>query len=250
MPIKKTEESKMELAKYIVLTKDKKEVRFFAIGTIDDNKTFTGIIHDYTGGGNNKERLVFKDKWIPNEISNEALEWDVEVELFNSISPYTVEQIETAMDKFICFDTDVLNYVPQNGTMKYYSDGVLIDNMTVNVPFGLGNTTFIDGYEIGDVMSLEEIELQKKIKSFVRNLELADCIRVGDSPLLECWNVILTEGDFDLISTSWENEDGLYEYGLNLEDITDIEFKDGKYHIAALDKETVTLYRMNVLGGK
>lgn len=242
----------MELAKYIVLTKNRKEVRFFAIGTIDENKTFTGIMHDYTGGGSNEERLVFKDKWIPNKISNEALEWDTEVELFNSISPYTVEQIETAMDKFICYDTDVLNYVPQNGTMRYYSDGVLIDNMATNVPFGLGNTTFIDGYEISDVMSSTEIELQKEIKSFVDNLNGADIIRVNDSPLLESWEIFIEMGDFDLISTSWREENGLWEFGLNEDNIKEIKKEGNIYKISTFDSEyedKITLYELKVIGG-
>ena len=176
----------MKISKYIVLTEDKKEVRFFAIGLVNDDETFTGIIHDYTGGGNNEERLVFKDKWVPNEILNEPLEWDAEVELFNSIAPYTVDQIETAMDEFICYDTDVCNYVPQNGTTRYYSNnGVLIDNMKICVPFGLGNTTFVDGYEITEVLSMQEIELQKKINSFISMLGKADIIQIDNSPFLE-----------------------------------------------------------------
>ena len=158
---------KTELAKYIVLTKNKKEVRFFAIGYIDNNKTFTGIIHDYTGAGNYEERLVFKDEWITTEVDGEPLEWDTQVELFNSISQYTVEQIETTMDKYICFDTDLSNYVPQNGTMRYYNNNVLIDNMSLNVPYGLGNTSFIDGYEITEnIVKIEEtVEAIKTYKN-------------------------------------------------------------------------------------
>ena len=252
MPIKKTEESKMELAKYIVLTEDKKEVRFFAIGLVDDDESFTGIIHDYVGGGNNKERLVFKDKWIPNEILNEPLEWDDEVELFNSMSPYTVDQIETEMDKLICYDTDVYNYVPQNGTMKYYNEGVLIDNMSRPVPFGLGITTFLDGYEITEVLSLQEIELHKKIKSFVDNLSNADVIRVNDSPLLESWEIFIEMGDFDLISTSWREENGLWEFGLNEDNIKNIKREGNSYKISTFDSEyedTITLYELKVIGG-
>jgi hypothetical protein len=142
----------MKLATYIVLTEDKKEVRFFAIGIINEDKTFTGIMHDYTGAGNNEERLVFRDKWIPNSLDSEPLEWDAQIDIFDKISPYTVGQIETAMDKFICYDTKVQNYVPQHGMMRYYQDRVLIDNMTIHVPYGLGNTCFIDGYEILDTL--------------------------------------------------------------------------------------------------
>ena len=143
----------MTVAKYIVLTKDKKEVRFFAAGIVNEDNTFTGIMHDYTGGGNYEEKLVFEDKWIPEvDSNNEPLEWDEEVEIFNTLSPtLTVQKIEDALDEFICYDTGVFNYVPQNGMMRYFSDnGVLIENMSFRVPYGLGNTTFIDGYEISE----------------------------------------------------------------------------------------------------
>ena len=250
---KKTEESKMELAKYIVLTKDKKQVRFFAIGIVDDNKTFTGIIHDYVGGGVHEEALIYKDKWITIEENNEPLEWDAQIELFNSISSYTVDRIETVMDKFICYDTEVFNYVPQKGTMRYYSDGVLIDNMTVNVPFGLGSNTFIDGYEITEVLSIEEIEFQKEIKSFMNNLSNADDIRVNDSPLLESWEISIEMGDFDLISTSWTEEDELWEFGLNEDNIKEIKREGSCYKISTFNskhEDKITLYELKVIGGE
>jgi len=192
----------MNLAKYIVLTENKKEVRFFAIGLINNDKTFTGIMHDYTGCGNYEERLVVNDKWIPDSINNEPLEWDEQVELFDSMSPYTVDQIETKMDEFIVYDTDVFNYLPQDGTMQYYGENsVLIDNMSLNVPYGLGNTCFADGYEISEVITIDEIEKIKAIKSFKNNLDNADVIRVDNSPLLESWEIFIELGDFDLIST-------------------------------------------------
>jgi hypothetical protein len=144
----------MQIAKYIVLTKDKKEVSFFAAGVVDDDSTFTGIIHDYTGGGNYEERLVFEDKWIPDADNNkEPLEWDECVDIFNLLSPVKVSEIEDALDRFICYDTDVFNYVPQNGMMRFYDEnGVLIENMSPRVPYGLGNTSFIDGNEIVDTI--------------------------------------------------------------------------------------------------
>ncbi|WP_152184410.1 hypothetical protein [Sulfurimonas indica] len=142
----------MNVAKYIVLTKDKKEVRFFAAGIVNEYGTFTGIIHDYTGGGNYEEKLVFEDKWIPEvDSNNEPLEWDTQVEIFNTLSSLTVDKIEDSLDRFICYDTEVFNYVPQNGMMRYFDpDGVLVDNMSLRTPYGLGNTSFVDGYKIVD----------------------------------------------------------------------------------------------------
>jgi len=121
------------------------------------HNTFTGIIHDYVGGGNNQEGLIFQDKWIPKaDKQNECLEWDEQVKMFNSLAPCTVEQIEDKIDQFICYDTDISNYVPQNGTMRYYQDKVLIDNMSKNVPYGLGNTSFIDGYKIQESLDYKD----------------------------------------------------------------------------------------------
>ena len=143
----------MTVAKYIVLTKDRQQVRFFAAGVINAENTFTGIMHDYTGAGNYEEKLVFEDKWIPEvDSKGEALEWDTMVEIFNTHSPLSVDKIEDALDRFICYDTNVFNYVPQNGMSRYFSDRVLIENMSLTVPYGLGNTTFIDGYEINESM--------------------------------------------------------------------------------------------------
>ena len=94
---------------YIVLTQDKKEVRFFLAGVINDNNAFTGIMHDYTGAGNHEECLVVEDKWVPitDVVLDMPIEWEVQVRVFNKLSPVTVEQIEDAMDKYICFDTDI-----------------------------------------------------------------------------------------------------------------------------------------------
>lgn len=148
-------------AKYITLTKDKKEVQFFVAGIINEDNTFTGIMHDYTGGGNYEEVLVYKDKWIPtSDQNNEPLEWDEQVEIFNTLSSITVDKIETDLNKIIYFDADVLNYVPQSNQIKYFNDnlGILIDNMLFNIPYGLGYTSFFDGYKI-----TESLEYNKSI---------------------------------------------------------------------------------------
>ena len=135
---------------YIVLTKNKKEVRFFLAGIINENNTFTGIMHDYTGGGNFEECLVFEDKWIPitDIVLDMPLEWDDQVAIFDKLSPVTVAEIEDVMDKYLLFDTDTLNYVPQKGTEHLYENGVLMDNISMVIPYGLGNTIFCDGYEV------------------------------------------------------------------------------------------------------
>ena len=58
----------MKFAKYIVLTEDKTEMRFFAIGTVDKNDAFTGIMHDYSSG-NYEERIATHDTSYNTKIT-------------------------------------------------------------------------------------------------------------------------------------------------------------------------------------
>ena len=135
------------LSHYIVLTSDEKEVRFFVSGYIEDNKEFTGIMHDYTGGGNYEECLLIKDKFVPtfDSSSNEPLEWDEQVNIFNQYSAISVDKIESDIDKFIEYNTENFNYVPKKEAISKFENGVLMENISLNIPFGLGNTSFIDG---------------------------------------------------------------------------------------------------------
>jgi len=153
----------MTISKYIVLTEDKKEVRFFIAGIINNDNTFTGIMHDYVGGANYQESLIYQDKWLPtDDEKGEALEWDEQVKIFNKLSPTMIEKIETNLDKYIVYDTDFFNYVPRGDKMNYLRyDGALIENMSFRVPFGLGNTSFEGGYEITELITfLEEVNVE------------------------------------------------------------------------------------------
>jgi len=242
----------MEISKYIVLEKEgKKDVRFFAIGVVDDNNEFTGIMHDYTGAGNYEERLVFRDKWLPDyDVDGESFDWDEIVSRFDGISDFTVEDIETEIYKIMAYNTVGWNYEILEESMKLFGDGkVLIDNMSLNVPYGLGNTTFIDGYEISETMTMEEVVKQTRIKNFRDSLSRSDAIRINSGPLLENWDVNISLGEFDLISTSWNDEDNLFEYGLSEENIENIKIDFGIYKIKKYDIEEadcIYLYRMTI----
>ncbi len=235
-------ELKVKLSRYIVLTQDKKEIRFFIAGIFDVNKMFTGVMHDYTGAGNYEERLVVKDKWIPTVEDGEPLEWEYEIELFDSIAGVTLEEIEDSNGEFMYLDTDAFNYVPEEDTLPWYNDGVLIDKCSKVIPFGLGNTTFAEGYEIKETLEEEEI-IDMIIDKFSTSLNNADVIRIDDGPLLENW-----KGDFDLISTSWEEEGLTYEVGIDRNSIEYITHSKGKYTIVTEDNPdneiNVFLYKL------
>jgi hypothetical protein len=223
-------EDKMNIAKYIVLTEDKKEVRFFAAGIVNEDDTFTGIMHDYIGSGDYKERLVFMDKWIPEaDLNNEPLEWDEEVEIFDTLSPtLTVQDIEDALDEFICYDTDVFNYVPQNGMMRYFVDGVFIDNISLRVPYGLGNISFIYGYAIVESIEykitsnnddLQEVELhEERADRTLHGLKNGLAYYNYEGVHFRVFNSFedglhwLDNGDDDLVIAEFENEQELDSY--------------------------------------
>ena len=158
----------MKISKYIVLTENKKEVRFFVAGIINSDNTFTGIMHDYCIDREDYiERLVFEDKWISIvDSSNKPLDWDEQVAIFNELAvkpflPLTVEAIEGELWKFIDYDTCTYqNYVPLEEALdEYFPEGVCIKHMSKYVPYGLGITSFVDGYKI-----VKSIEYNRKIE--------------------------------------------------------------------------------------
>ncbi len=249
----------MKIVKYIRLNESKKEVQFFAVGVIDENGLFNGIVHDSVGKGDYKERLVFGDKWIPEFNENgQPLDWDEQVRLFEELAVFpscsiTLDEIETELFKYVEYDTSIFNYTPLEEALSAFADGVLLEGMSLDdVDYGFGESVIEHGFKVEEEISFEEIATRKRINSFVKNLDNADCIRIGDSPLLEYWSVAINE-EYDLISTSW-NEDGLeYQFGLNIDNIEDVEFKHGQWLISTFGKnyqEKITFYKMETLGGE
>ena len=249
----------MKIAKYIRLDESKKEVQFFAAGVIDDNGLFNGIVRDSIGKGDYKERLVFGDKWIPEFDENDKpLNWDEQMSLFEELAVFpffklTLDDIETELFKYVEYDTSIFNYVPLEETLLEFADGVLLEGMSLDdIDYGFGESVIEHGLKVEEEISFEEIATRKKISSFVKNLDNADCIRIGDSPLLEYWSVSIDE-EYDLISTSWNEDDLEFGFGLSIDNIEDVEFKDGQWLISTFDKyyqEKITLYKMETLGGE
>lgn len=160
---------KNELGNYIVQDEHSIEVRFFLVGVIIDGK-FTGMMHDYCGGGVYEEALVVNDIFIPTLIKNETpTEWDDEVTMFESCTTLSIHDLNTAIEEYMTFDTEVLNYVTNDNFKKKADNRVLVEGLPLAIPYGLGNTSFIDGYELEGCNSVGEddidtfsIELLKK----------------------------------------------------------------------------------------
>jgi hypothetical protein len=116
------------------------------------------MMHDYTGSGNYEEQMVFMDEFVPNSYSDgEPMEWDDHIDLYNKLmkNDRAYLKIENELDEWMYFETadDILNYVLQDGVEEYARESgeklVIIDGLSLTIPYGLGNTSFhVDGYEI------------------------------------------------------------------------------------------------------
>ena len=138
---------------YYIVANDDNSIRFFVIGYFIDGK-FSGVMHDYTGAGNYEEKLVYNDQFIPDSTLNgEQTEWDHQIDLFESLTGlcYTTDLEPYIEDKFITYDTKQFNYVIADNQHNKFTDNVLIHNCNLCIPYGLGNTSFVDGYEINTI---------------------------------------------------------------------------------------------------
>ena len=209
------------------INKEKTTIRFFAAGVINSDDTFTGIVHDCLGDDRYGERLMVKDRWI---IDNGELDWDEQVKVFNAIAPLTLDGIESKLFEYMHFDGEEENYVLDSDVSgKFGEDGILFLNMNKeDAPYGFGVKQVIDGYNIDETLSFEDIEKELRINFFIKTLEKADLVTIGDSPFLYTWdNMILDDEEEDeIIGVSW-NSDGLeYEYHLKRDWIEDIGIND------------------------
>ncbi len=134
---------------YYIVTNDDLSIRFFCIGYFINNK-FTGMLHDYCGGGEYSEALVYNNEFIPTiDLTGEPLEWDDMVSLWEFLSGLPYHELESATFDYLEYDTEQFNYVLLPEHEQHLNEsGVLIDNCSLIIPYGLGNTSFADGYPI------------------------------------------------------------------------------------------------------
>ena len=135
---------------YYIVAKDDNSIRFFIIGYFIDGK-FSGMMHDYTGAGNYEEKLVYNDQFIPDStLDGELTEWDYQINLWEQLTglSYVKHLEQHTDDKFIIYDPGQFNYIIADNQHDKFTDNVLIHNCNLRIPYGLGNTSFADGYEI------------------------------------------------------------------------------------------------------
>ena len=125
-------------------------VRFFVIGYFINNK-FTGMMHDYIGGGEYQEHLIVEDKFLPfTDVDDELYDWEDTVTRFEQLSKVRYTKLEEDIHNIIDYSTDLFNYILLPEFDNNLIDGtVYINNCTGHIPYGLGNTSFpLNGYVI------------------------------------------------------------------------------------------------------
>jgi len=138
---------------YIVKNKEDDSIRFFIIGYFVDRK-FSGMMHDYVGGGNYQQHLVYKDRFIPFQyLDDDDVEWDDNIDMWEKLTglSYAKELEPFIEDHYIYYDSEQFNYNVRKESLQLFDDNVLINNCSLSIPYGLGNTSFIDGYKIEEI---------------------------------------------------------------------------------------------------
>jgi len=137
-----------EPAYYIVKeTAGSPNIRFFIIGYFINGK-FTGMMSDYTGGGNFEEIMVHDDKFIPTDRDDDPIEWDEQTDNWEILSGLSYIELETTIYEVVDYDTELFQHTLNKEYDDMTDDRCFIQNCSLVIPYGLGNTGFIDGYEI------------------------------------------------------------------------------------------------------
>ena len=131
----------MKKAIFIQKNNNNRYVRYFCIGTHDNNNKFTGIVQGYEGGGECSERLVFKDKCIPDYKNGECIEWDTIVESYDSLSLLSFAELDDTIREYIEFDTELLIWRVNSEKIGIFKENVFSENM-LNEPLSYALTTW------------------------------------------------------------------------------------------------------------
>lgn len=125
----------MKKSVFIQLIKsNEKEVRYFCVGSHDKDNKFTGLVHGYEGGGEFSEKLIIQDKFIPDYLNDEPIEWDTLVEAFNKISLYSFDELDAAIREYIDFDTNKLAWEVHDDSTNLFDGIVYSENMPLDPP--------------------------------------------------------------------------------------------------------------------
>jgi len=211
----------MTIAKYIVLTEDKKEVSFFACGLENENSTFTGIIHEDMGDENYRSTLVIEDERISAED-----DWDEQIEKFNSFSPVEFDMIEYSYtEELLHYNTDenVQNYCPFDEALKLFENGVLIENMDLLVPFGCRSALFEEKYKSVKTHTEELLEIKYILPGTIKAPKPKGFDEMISKERDEWAHGILSEKtDFELVKGTYNLEDNKNGADRSLQDANDV----------------------------
>jgi len=197
----------MEVSVYIVLNAEDGSLRFGVIGSFLDGK-FSGIMHDYLGGGVSGSTFVFDDQFVCTTDSDGEVRSDDDIEeaydrLVDNASEehFTSKQLHEMEGRYLEFNTEIMNY-EYIGKVEM-DNNVFIDNCSLVIPYGLGNTTFIDGYEIDTMTGEEELDKVKAIevtsaKKLTRGLQLEGDVEAGSTIGAILPEGLYVGGDLDL----------------------------------------------------
>ena len=112
-------------------------VRYFAIGEHDSENKFTGIVYGYEGGGVHSDAFIYKGKFLPSYFEDEPIEWDELEEVFNKISKYKFDELDSKAREFMDFDTNALQWIVLEES-KHLFENLVYSTMEINPPsYGL-----------------------------------------------------------------------------------------------------------------
>lgn len=113
-------------------------VRYFAVGEHDSQNKFTGIVYGYEGGGEFSDAFIYKNKFLPSYFEDEPIEWDEQLEVFDKISKYTFDELDSKIRDYAEFNTNSLQWLIYDETKELFDSGVVYSTMEKNPPsYGL-----------------------------------------------------------------------------------------------------------------
>ena len=112
-------------------------VRYFAIGEHDSENKFTGIVYGYEGGGVHSDAFIYKSKNLPSYFEDEPIEWDELEEVFNKISKYKFDELDSKAREFMDFDTNAFQWIVLEES-KHLFENLVYSTVEINPPsYGL-----------------------------------------------------------------------------------------------------------------
>ena len=116
-------------------------VLYFCVGYYDEVGQFNGLIQGYEGGGRFNEKLVFRNKLLPDKLDDRIIDWSEAVGMFESLTSIYLKQLTTAVKEFIKFNALKSQWEIIPDVSCLFKKGVFSERMQDTPPaFGLTQT--------------------------------------------------------------------------------------------------------------